>query len=218
MACPLSFSRTPLSCKRYCRSQPRIIKAISEPQQLNNKYQPKEVILNSFSGLFLGALFTFGAVDPPKDTIGIVDYGAGVKTLHLCPRTPNCVTTAEEANDLSHYAPQWTYNPEDGRGRKNPVDQQQAIAELESVVSKIKPDNFTPKIIKKTDDYLYAEFQSPTFGFIDDVEFFFPSGKGSRVEYRSASRIGESDGDINRKRIKAIRQELEKKGWASVGF
>jgi hypothetical protein len=34
----------------------------------------------------------------------------------------------------------------------------------------------------------------------------------------SASRIGESDGQINRKRIKAIRQALERKGWASVGF
>lgn len=38
------------------------------------------------------------------------------------------------------------------------------------------------------------------------------------VEYRSASRIGESDGDINRKRIKAIRLELQKKGWQSIGF
>lgn len=54
--------------------------------------------------------------------------------------------------------------------------------------------------------------------FIDDVEFWFKPGPGSRVEYRSASRIGESDGDINRKRIRAIRQELEKKGWRSVGF
>ena len=54
-------------------------------------------------------------------------------------------------------------------------------------------------------------------GFIDDVEFYFPPGS-STVEYRSASRIGESDGDINRKRIKALRQALEKKGWQSVGF
>jgi uncharacterized protein (DUF1499 family) len=46
--------------------------------------------------------------------------------------------------------------------------------------------------------------------FIDDVEFWFRPN--SRVEYRSASRIGESDGNINRKRIRAIRQELEKKG------
>lgn len=71
-------------------------------------------------------------------------------------------------------------------------------------VASLKPDNFEPKIIKKTSDYLYAEYQSPTFGFIDDVEFFFTGN--NRVEYRSASRIGESDGNINRKRIKALRQ------------
>ena len=46
----------------------------------------------------------------------------------------------------------------------------------------------------KQADYVYAEYQSPTFGFIDDVEFYFPPGK-STVEYRSASRIGESDGE-----------------------
>jgi Protein of unknown function (DUF1499) len=34
----------------------------------------------------------------------------------------------------------------------------------------------------------------------------------------SASRIGESDGNINRKRIKALRQALEKKGWATTGY
>ena len=44
------------------------------------------------------------------------------------------------------------------------------------------------------------------------------AGKDSQVEYRSASRIGESDGDINRKRIRSIRQALEKKGWKSLGF
>ena len=35
---------------------------------------------------------------------------------------------------------------------------------------------------------------------------------------RSASRIGESDGKVNRKRIKAIRVELQKKGWKSIGY
>ena len=43
-------------------------------------------------------------------------------------------------------------------------------------VSTIKPDNFEPKIISQTDDYLYAEFQSPTFGFIDDVCPLFEHG------------------------------------------
>lgn len=38
--------------------------------------------------------------------------------------------------------------------------------------------------------------------FVDDVEFWFPPGKDSIVEYRSASRLGSFDFDFNRKRIK----------------
>lgn len=37
---------------------------------------------------------------------------------------------------------------------------------------------------------------------VDDVEFWFPPGKDSVVEYRSASRTGNFDFDANRKRIK----------------
>ena len=51
-----------------------------------------------------------------------------------------------------------------GRGRKKPVTKQQAMAELADVVSSIKPDKFEPKVVSQTDDYLYAEFQSPLFG------------------------------------------------------
>ncbi|KZV47354.1 hypothetical protein F511_30174 [Dorcoceras hygrometricum] len=51
--------------------------------------------------------------------------------------------------------------------------------------------------------------------FVDDVEFWFPPGKKSIVQYRSASRLGNFDFDVNRKRIKALRLALEKKGWAS---
>ena len=95
------------------------------------------------------------------------------------------------------------------------------MGELVAAVESLKPDGFESKIIKQTTDYLYLEYTSPFFGFVDDVEFWFrPDDKQAkaRVEYRSASRIGESDGDVNRKRIKAIRQVLEKKGWRSVGF
>ena len=42
----------------------------------------------------------------------------------------------------------------------------------------------------------------PCKQFVDDVEFWFPPGKGSIVEYRSASRLGNFDFDVNRKRIK----------------
>lgn len=136
--------------------------------------------------------------------------------MALCPKTKNCVSTSEELNDYTKYIPPWTYNPEEGRGRKGPVSQATAMQELIDTVTNIRPDKFEPKLIEQTEDYVAFEFQSPTFGFIDDLEFLF--SKDSMVEYRSASRIGESDGDINRKRIKAIRKELQEKGWKSIGF
>lgn len=37
---------------------------------------------------------------------------------------------------------------------------------------------------------------------MDDVEFWFPQDKDSIVEYRSASRVGNFDFDVNRRRIK----------------
>ena len=179
---------------------------------------PRELMLKSplSGGLFLGALFTFGAAPRPKG-LGVTDYGSGVKSLALCPTTPNCISTAEAANDQNHYVPAWNYSPQDGRGLKEKISQGQAMSELKEAVEGSTPDGFTPTIVEETADYLYVEYQSPTFGFVDDVEFWFP-GKNQTVEYRSASRIGESDGDINRKRIKALREALEKKGWRSVGF
>uniref|UniRef100_A0A7S3R171 DUF1499 domain-containing protein n=1 Tax=Dunaliella tertiolecta TaxID=3047 RepID=A0A7S3R171_DUNTE len=176
----------------------------------------REMVLRSVNVGVIASLFTFGAVPRPNN-LGIQDYGGGVKTLALCPSTPNCIATSEETNDPNHYVPPWTYSPQDGRGMKGKISEEQAMSELVDVVKNLRPDNFEPRIIKQDKDYLYVEYQSPTFGFIDDVEFWLRP-ENARVEYRSASRIGESDGNINRKRIRAIRTELEKKGWASTGF
>lgn len=142
----------------------------------------------------------------------------GAGQLGLCPKTPNCISTAEEANDEGHYVPPWTYAPEESKRGRNGVSQEQAMEELVSAVKASSPDGFTPTIVKQDGNYLYVEYQSPLFGFVDDVEFFFPGGPGSRVEYRSASRLGQSDGDVNRKRIKALREALQKYGWRSIGY
>lgn len=187
----------------------------SEPAQASRR----DVVLQTplAGGLFLAALFNWGA-SPRPSGLGVTDYGSGVKSLGLCPATKNCISTAEAANDMNHYVPGWNYAPEDGRAMREQVSQSQAMAELKEVVLSTNPDKFTPTIVQETEDYLYVEYESPTFGFIDDVEFWFPGGGKTNVEYRSASRIGESDGDVNRKRIKALREELQKKGWKSVGF
>jgi uncharacterized protein (DUF1499 family) len=194
----------------------RVIRASAEPSDGASSSSRRELVLHSVNVAVLGALFSWGAAPTPSN-IGLTDYDQ-FKSLSLCPPSPNCISTAEEANDMTHYVPQWTYNPEEGRGTKNPATPEQAMQELVDVVEGTSPDGFTPKIVKRTGDYLHVEYESPTFGFIDDFEAYFPKEKPGIVEYRSASRIGESDGDINRKRIKALRLELQKKGWKSIGY
>lgn len=149
---------------------------LSTPHTRPRHRTRRELVLRSVNVAVVGALFQIGAT-PRPDTLGVQDYGSGVKALGLCPKSPNCISTSEEANDLSHYVPSWQYNPEDGRAMKKPASQAQAMQELVDTVNELKPDKFEPKIITRTDDYLYVEYESPTFGFIDDVEFWFPSDK-----------------------------------------
>ena len=78
----------------------------------------------------------------------------------------------------------------------------------------IQADTLVLKGIKKADiivdssAYLYAEFSSSLFKFVDDVEFLKISGKPG-IQIRSASRLGHSDLGVNRKRIEKIRTLLE---------
>jgi len=47
---------------------------------------------------------------------------------------------------------------------KGPVPVEQAMQELVDVVKTLKPDGFEANIVKQDKDYLYVEYQSPTFG------------------------------------------------------
>ncbi|KAE9617815.1 hypothetical protein Lalb_Chr03g0039551 [Lupinus albus] len=77
---------------------------------------------------------------------------------------------------------------------------------------------FYPPLVRSEYNYLKHEYKYVKYhivGLVDDVEFWFRPGKDSIVEYRSASRFGDYDFEVNRKRIKALRLELEKRGWVS---
>lgn len=64
------------------------------------------------------------------------------------------------------------------------------------------------RIVQSTDDYLYAEFRSAVFGFVDDVEFYFsPPGT---LQVRSASRTGYYDFGINRERVETLRARFSR--------
>ncbi|XP_078442622.1 DUF1499 family protein [Wolffia australiana] len=168
----------------------------------------REIILRTSEFAALAAIFHFSGTKP-----SYLGVQKSPPSLALCPATNNCLSTSEDVGDSSHFAPPWNYSPEDGRGKTK--SREAAMAELLEVVKSSKPDGFTPRIAEKRDDYLRVEYESPLLGFVDDVEFWFPPGKKPIVNYRSASRLGFLDFGVNKKRIKALRLNLEKKGWAS---
>ncbi len=134
--------------------------------------------------LAAGSLFSF-AGDRPT--------GLGVQTgaLGACPQSPNCVST--QSSDKQHRIEPLQFD--------GPLDT--AIAQLKDIIEGLP----RAKVIEVTDDYLYAEFTSSLMGFVDDVEFYLDPTEPV-IQARSASRLGESDMGVNRKRIETIRKKL----------
>ena len=121
--------------------------------------------------------------------------------------------------------PPWTYDSEERRKLRGlaPKQPSEAMAELVAAVKSVKVDGYEPRIVVAKPDYLRVEYrvERGVLAMADDVEFFFPGGDLSRVEYRSAARaaLPWADGsEISRRRIRALRGELQKQGWRSVGF
>ncbi len=77
------------------------------------------------------------------------------------------------------------------------------LARLKSAIEKMEGT----KIVIEKDNYLYAEFTSKLFRFVDDVEFLLDD-KTKTLHFRSASRLGRSDLGVNRKRIETIKSRL----------
>jgi uncharacterized protein (DUF1499 family) len=107
------------------------------------------------------------------------------------PSSPNAVSS--QAQDALHAIAPLSYSS----SRERAMDALVKIVEA------------TPRtrIVSRTQDYLYAEYQSALMGFVDDVEFWFePNAK--LIQVRSASRLGYSDFGVNRARIEDIRRKL----------
>lgn len=121
----------------------------------------------------------------------------GVKdqSLAQCKSTPNCVSSF--ANKERHQIPALEL--------KLPPEQAWPI------VNQLVRSNSAAQIISLRERYLHAEYTSRTMRFIDDLELLV-SPDNKRIEVRSASRIGYSDGGVNRTRIESLRAELIKLG------
>ncbi|WP_448600364.1 DUF1499 domain-containing protein [Thermoleptolyngbya sp.] len=132
------------------------------------------------------SLFSFSGSRPT--ILGVKDG-----KLAACPGSPNCVNSQAPASDAEHYIAPLSYSG-------TPAE---AIARLKSIITALP----RTKIIDESDHYLYAEFTSALMGFVDDVEFYVDEAAGV-VQVRSASRLGQSDLGVNRKRIEEIRAKF----------
>lgn len=112
--------------------------------------------------------------------------------LAPCPNTPNCVSSFAAKDDSRHYIA--------------PIDADEGTwQQLEQVLEA------TPRIeiITRDEHYLRAAATTRILRFVDDLEFLYQPAH-SRIDVRSASRIGRSDFGVNRKRIERIREQLDK--------
>lgn len=152
------------------------------------------VILMSLLAIAILSIAIFIAIPGEKTMFaGKRPTNLGIHSGQLapCPNSPNCVSSFSQ--DASHKIEPLTYNSTPTVAMAN---LKQAIASLEKT-----------KIIDQTDNYLYVEFTSSLMGFVDDVEFLLDEG-AKVIHVRSASRLGESDLGVNRKRIETIRTQL----------
>lgn len=133
-----------------------------------------------FVGFFMLALMSASGTPP-----GLVSG-----SLTVCSDKPNCVMS-EIADDESHFIAPLDY----------PVTMtEDAMALLKQIIRDLGGE-----IISDEDEYLAATFTSSLFGFVDDLECRHDWAKHI-IHFRSASRMGQSDFGVNRKRVELISQ------------
>jgi uncharacterized protein (DUF1499 family) len=115
--------------------------------------------------------------------------------LTQCPDTPNCVTSF--SNNDKHYI-----KPIMIKGKRLEIK-----SDIVNIVNELK----NSKVTVIENNYVRAEFTSKVFGFVDDVEFYFPEtkSKDTSIHIRSGSRVGYSDFNVNRERIEKIRLKFK---------
>ncbi|MEM9925952.1 MAG: DUF1499 domain-containing protein [Cyanobacteria bacterium P01_D01_bin.50] len=122
-----------------------------------------------------------------SSNLGIID-----NHLASCPASPNCVVS--QNGDKKHAIDPIPYH----------VDRDKAKETLLKVLTVVP----RTEVIEETDNYIHALSKSRIFKFIDDVEFYFPTDKNV-IHMRSASRVGESDLGVNRRRMEQIRLAMQ---------
>jgi len=79
-------------------------------------------------------------------------------------------------------------------------DGEAAMARLDAMLQKEE----RTIVVRRGEDYLYAQSSTPLLKFTDDMEFWLDKA-GGVIQVRSASRLGRKDFGANRARIESIR-------------
>ncbi|MDQ7074757.1 MAG: DUF1499 domain-containing protein [Gammaproteobacteria bacterium] len=121
------------------------------------------------------------------------ERGGKPSALSVCPDSPNCVSTAAQADDTEHYIAPLVFSASAEEAWKTV---KRAVLVLPRC-----------KIVSENEFYLKAECRSFLFRFVDDLELqLYPDEK--QIAVRSASRIGRTDFGVNRKRVELLREKL----------
>lgn len=135
-------------------------------------------------------LFALGKYSQTRPAPGLVSG-----SLSKCSATPNCVCS-EYIEDISHYIKPIQHAQDD------------ELTRISIASATIRAIGGT--IHHETDEYITATFTSPLFGFVDDLEIRNDETLGI-LHIRSSSRVGYSDGGINRERIEIFKKNYHQK-------
>ena len=144
--------------------------------------QLQSIILIIFFSLTISFIIPLESVIALRVTSGYLDP---------CPSSNNCVVSLNA--DVKHAIAPITYHVDRDRARE-------ILLKVLTVVPRTE-------VLEQTDNYIHAISKSRIFKFIDDVEFYLPENE-SVIHIRSASRVGESDLGVNRRRMEQIRLAL----------
>ncbi len=139
----------------------------------------------TFKILFYILFMTLSTANPANS--------ASEKTLPACRDSPNCVSS--QAQDAKHFI-------EPFKIIGTPKEAWKALKQALNSQSRLV-------ITHETNDSLHAEATSLVFRFVDDINVILDTDTRT-IHIRSASRTGHSDFGVNRKRIEALRLQLQK--------
>lgn len=139
-------------------------------------------------GLFsIMSLLSCSGERPPQ-------VGTEPPQLAACPDSPNCVSSLSAQTDSQHFITPLSYQG----------TLAQAQADLLTVITSLPRTT----VITIQPQYIYVEFTSLVFRFVDDVEFLLIAEQ-PLIHVRSTSRLGYSDFGVNRQRVETIRRHFE---------